>query len=55
MPWYSEEQIEEVRSRSDIVSVIGRYVRLKRAGSGYTGLCPFHNEKTPSFHVNPAR
>lgn len=55
MPWYSEEQIEEVRSRSDIVSVIGRYVRLKRTGSGYTGLCPFHNEKTPSFHVNPAR
>lgn len=55
MPWYSEEQIEEVRSRSDIVSVIGRYVRLKRAGSGYTGLCPFHNEKTPSFYVNPAR
>ena len=55
MPWYSEEQIEEVRSRSDIVSVIGRDVRLKRAGSGYTGLCPFHNEKTPSFHVNPAR
>ena len=54
MPWYSEEQIEEVRSRSDIVSVIGRYVRLKRTGSGYTGLCPFHNEKTPSFHVNPA-
>ena len=55
MPWYSEEQIEEVRSRSDIVSVIGRYVRLKRTGSGYTGLCPFHNEKTPSFHVNPVR
>ena len=55
MPWYSEEQIEEVRSRRDIVSVIGRYVRLKRTGSGYTGLCPFHNEKTPSFHVNPAR
>ena len=55
MPWYSEEQIEEVRSQSDIVSVIGRYVRLKRTGSGYTGLCPFHNEKTPSFHVNPAR
>lgn len=55
MPWYSEEQIEEVRSRSDIVSVIGKYVRLKRTGSGYTGLCPFHNEKTPSFHVNPAR
>lgn len=55
MAWYSEEQIEEVRSRSDIVSLIGGYVRLKRTGSGYTGLCPFHSEKTPSFHVNPGR
>lgn len=55
MAWYSEEQIEDVRARSDIVSIIGSYVRLKRSGSGYTGLCPFHNEKTPSFHVNPGR
>lgn len=55
MAWYSEEQIEEVRSRSDIVSLIGGYVRLKRTGSGYAGLCPFHSEKTPSFHVNPGR
>lgn len=55
MPWYAEEIIEEVRSRSDIVSVIGRYVHLKRAGSGYMGLCPFHSEKSPSFHVNPSR
>ena len=55
MPWYSEEQIEEVRSRSDIVEVIGSYVKLKRSGSGYVGLCPFHSEKTPSFSVNPAR
>ena len=55
MPWYSEEQIEEVRSRSDIVSVMGRSVRLTRAGRGSTGLCPFHNAKPPSFHVNPAR
>lgn len=55
MPWYSEEQIEEVRSRSDIVEVIGSYVKLKRSGSGYVGLCPFHNEKSPSFSVNPAR
>ncbi len=54
MPWYSEEQIEEVRARSDIVGIIGRYVHLKRAGSGYMGLCPFHSEKTPSFHVNPS-
>lgn len=55
MPWYSEEQIEEVRTRSDIVEVIGTYVRLKRAGSGFVGLCPFHSEKTPSFSVSPAR
>ena len=49
---YSDELIEEVRSRNDIVEVIGGYVRLKRAGSNYTGLCPFHNEKTPSFSVS---
>ena len=55
MPWYSEEKIEEVRSRSDIVEIIGNYVKLKRSGSGYVGLCPFHSEKTPSFSVNPAR
>ena len=53
--YYTDEQIEEVRSRSDIVQIIGRYVNLKRAGSGYVGLCPFHSEKTPSFSVNPAR
>lgn len=55
MPWYSEEKIEEVRSRSDVVEVIGSYVKLKRSGNGYVGLCPFHSEKTPSFHVNPSR
>lgn len=55
MPRYSEEQIEEVRQRSDIVDVIGSFVKLKRSGSGYVGLCPFHNEKSPSFSVNPAR
>lgn len=55
LPRFSDELIEEVRSRSDILSVIGSYVRLKRSGSGYVGLCPFHNEKTPSFSVNPAR
>ena len=49
---YPEEIIEEVRTRSDIVDIIGGYVALKRAGSRYTGLCPFHNEKTPSFSVN---
>lgn len=55
MAWFSEEKIEEVRSRNDIVDVIGNYVKLKRSGSGYVGLCPFHNEKSPSFSVNPAR
>ncbi len=55
MARFSEEQIEQVRQRSDIVEVIGNYVRLKRSGSGYVGLCPFHNEKSPSFSVNPAR
>ncbi len=55
LPRYTEEQIEEVRSRSDIVQIIGRHVRLKRSGSNYTGLCPFHSEKTPSFSVSPSR
>ena len=52
---YSEDLIDEVRSRNDIVDVIGGYVNLKRAGSNYVGLCPFHNEKTPSFSVNRAK
>lgn len=55
MPRYTEEQIEQVRSANEIVDVIGSYVRLKRSGSGYVGLCPFHSEKSPSFSVSPAR
>jgi len=55
VPRYTEEQIEQVRSANDIVDVIGASVRLKRSGSGYVGLCPFHSEKSPSFSVNPAR
>lgn len=53
--YYGEDIINEVRDRSDIVDVIGTYVSLKRAGRSYKGLCPFHNEKTPSFHVTPDR
>ncbi len=49
---YPEEVISEVLSRTDIVDLVGRYVRLKRAGRGYMGLCPFHKEKSPSFHVS---
>ena len=50
--YYSEDIIEEVRSRNDIVDVIGGYVTLKRRGNSYMACCPFHHEKTPSFHVN---
>ena len=55
MPLYSEDLIEEVRSRNDIVDVISQYVKLQKKGGGYMGLCPFHNEKTGSFHVSPGR
>ena len=50
--YYSEDLIEEVRSRNDIVDVIGSYVTLKRRGNSYMACCPFHHEKTPSFHVS---
>lgn len=50
----NNEDVQEVKTRADIVSVISRYVKLKKAGRNYMGLCPFHGEKTPSFNVNPA-
>lgn len=50
--YYADEVIEEVRSRNDIVDVIGGYVALKRKGNSHSACCPFHHEKTPSFHVS---
>ena len=55
MPFYSEELIEEVRSANDIVDVISGYVRLQKKGSTHFGLCPFHNERTPSFSVSQGK
>ena len=52
---YSDDIIEEVRSKNDIVDVVSQYVKLTRKGSSYFGLCPFHNEKTPSFSVTPGK
>lgn len=53
--YYPDELVEEVRARSDIVNVIGSYIRLQKKGSSHMGLCPFHNEKTPSFSVSASR
>ena len=52
---YSSEVIEEVVSRNDIVDVISNYIKLKKNGSSYVGLCPFHNEKSPSFSVSQSK
>src|SRR5208337_2237154 len=46
---------ERVKQQADIVRVVGEYVRLKKAGKDYSGLCPFHQEKTPSFTVSPIK
>lgn len=52
---YDDAAVSRVKDAADIVAVIGRYVPLTRSGSGHRGLCPFHREKTPSFHVSPQR
>ena len=50
-----QECVERIKGSIDIVELIGRYLQLRRAGNSWKACCPFHNEKTPSFHVNPAR
>ncbi|MDR3325032.1 MAG: DNA primase [Spirochaetaceae bacterium] len=55
MPYISQKTIDEIKDRLDAVSIVGEYVRLERRGNNYWGLCPFHNEKTPSFSVQPDR
>ena len=55
MPQISRETTEQILAATDIVDVIGGYIPVKRAGPSFKALCPFHNEKTPSFNINPQR
>ncbi|MCA6451937.1 MAG: DNA primase, partial [Chitinophagaceae bacterium] len=51
----SPNTIQQITSRIDIIDVVGEFVKLKKRGTNYLGLCPFHNEKSPSFTVSPAK
>ena len=53
--YYPDEIVEEVRMKNDIVDVISGYVKIQKKGSSYFGLCPFHNEKSPSFSVSGSK
>ena len=55
MSFYSQDLVEEIRARSDIVDVISSYIKLQRKGSNYVGVCPFHNDRNPSMSVNQPR
>ncbi|MDO5472212.1 MAG: DNA primase [Akkermansia sp.] len=55
MPRITEECVARIKDSADVVEIIGRYIQLRRAGNAWKACCPFHNEKTPSFHINPAR
>lgn len=55
MPRIPEETIQQVLAATDIVALVGRSVKLRKAGTNYLGLCPFHNERSPSFNVSPSR
>ncbi|MBL9178741.1 MAG: DNA primase, partial [Verrucomicrobiaceae bacterium] len=55
MPRIPEETIQQVLAATDIVALVGRSVKLRKAGTNHLGLCPFHNERTPSFNVSPSR
>ena len=52
---FTQQHLDEIRSRVDILEIVGQVVKLKRAGENWKGLCPFHTEKTASFTVNPKR
>ena len=53
--YYPDELVEEIRAKNDIVEVISGYVRIQKKGANYMGLCPFHNEKSPSFSVSASK
>src|SRR6516164_3588957 len=55
MAMISPQTIEQITNRIDIIDVVGEFVKLKKRGANYLGLCPFHNERTPSFTVSPAK